>query len=966
MPRSLTRPFRRSRFDASTFRRDSLRGTRNVGSVFPRFCLVFWFGLLACSTRADAPAWAHELSDLPPNPAVLWGRLENGLRYAVCPNAEPERRASLRLLVRAGSLHETERQRGYAHFVEHLAFDGTRLFPGQTLHAELQRQGLARGPDVNAHTHPDRTIYRLNLPNPAPDRLRSALQVLREFADGLTFDPAEVDRERGVVLIEKRTRDEEQFERNAAFLGFLFPGRPLASPDAFGNEETLQAATAAQLRDFYRTWYRADNLVVVAVGAFDPAQAVREIEAMFATMPRPDTPLPSMDPGPLGNPATLRVGTRLSKVGGGTSFSLVSVSPVNPVDTQASTDELLQRALAFDALSRRLDATQRRHSGWISQASTSLRSGPLYQQALIRLDASPDRWEDAVATLEQEFRRVLTHGFTVAELADARRRVMAMLEFSAQAETTRQSESLADSLVESIADGRVFVSSKDLIASARRTLGSATPESCLAAFRSAWGEGHPQLFASGSLPIRHPERELAAVYHRSARLRIRPPENPRVREFAYTDFGPPGRIALRRYVPDLDIHCIEFANGVRLNLKSTPFEAQRIVYGGRLGTGIAGEPKRKPGLRYLVDHGLGPLGLRRHNTEELQQLSAGYLASLSFSAGEDTFYLSGISDSAGAERMMQLVTAHLTDPGWHRSELSSIRHRLVARLSDTTRSPGAFLSSHRHGLLAGGDSRYRLPAANQIVHYSIGDLRAWIGPQLREGPFELGIVGDFEIEPMIALASRTVGCLRPRKPMPAPRRVPFVEVLPPTAVTVPAMSRNGAVQLTWPVPPGRSVRTDHQLELLAEVVRNRFMTEIRGRLGATYSAGCQLWRSEQQRETGYLIASLTCGADDVQRVSEVARELAAELSRSGVSPDEFERARRPRLETARVAARTNAFWLGAAVAAAQSQPEQLEWTRRRPDELEQCTAEAISALAAQVLRPERASLFTAVPGRIEP
>jgi zinc protease len=930
--------------------------------VLHRFALLLGFTFLALLAHAEAPSWPHALSDLRPDPSVRWGRLPNGVRYAVGANTEATARASLRLVVLAGTVHETDRQRGYAHFVEHLAFLGTRRYPGQTLHAALQRQGIARGPDVNAYTHPDRTVYRLDLPSAEPDRLRRSLEVLREFADGITFDAAEVDRESRVILIERALRTTPTERSEAALRRFLFAASPLAETNGFGSEDSVRRATASTLREFYDTWYRADNLVVVAVGAFDPATVVQEIEAQFGSLPTPAAPRPAIAFSPIGNPPTLRVGIERATAGANAvRLTLVSLAPAPAVDTQAGIGELLRRTIAFDALNRRLDRIPHESAGRVVSAVASLNTGPFYRQATLRVDCSREHWKRGLQTLEQELRRVLEHGFTPAEIAESRAKVAALVDYSAKAESTRLSEAQADAMVESIAENRVFVASADFAELSSAALANVTPVNCLAAFRDVWGPGQPQLFVSGDFGRTRVAEEIATAYQRSAGKRLKPPAPPSPVAFAYGDFGPPGEIVAREHIADLDLHCIRFANGVLLNLKPTRFEANRVVYGAKLGNGTAGEPRTLPGVRYFADAGLGLLGLGRHDDKELGRLAAGHLASLSITTGEDAFYLSGLSNTDGAERVLQLLTAHLTDPGWRNDTLLRIRQRMLSRLEETTTNATSYLTSLRQAKLARDDSRYALPAASQLARYSLADFRSWMEPQLESAPLEIGIVGDFDVEEMIRLASRTLGCLPRRSHQSPARPVMFEATVPPVAIATPATTLHGVIQLTWSVPAPATVRTEHQLELLAEVLRNRLIARIRGELGATYSANCQIWRSEVRRDIAYVVASLNCAPDDVGSVATVAKDIADQLARDGVTDEEFERARQPRLQTAPAQLRTNGYWLSATVATAQTRPDQLEWPRQRVALLEQITAAELSALAAEVLPAPRASLFTAAP-----
>ena len=196
--------------------------------------LILFFCCLLSAAVSAPPSWPQGDSDLAPDPAIRAGTLPNGLRYVVRPNAEPRGRTLLRLVVLAGSLHEEDNERGLAHFVEHMAFNGTRLFPKDSIVSVLRRHGLAFGADVSAFTHPTHTIYGLDVPSHDTVRLEEGFAVLREFADGLTFEPAEVEAERGVIHSERRARDNWQARAGDAMTRFLHPLALLARRNPIG------------------------------------------------------------------------------------------------------------------------------------------------------------------------------------------------------------------------------------------------------------------------------------------------------------------------------------------------------------------------------------------------------------------------------------------------------------------------------------------------------------------------------------------------------------------------------------------------------------------------------------------------------------------------------------------------------------------------------------------------------------
>ena len=193
----------------------------------------------AVSAPRERPVWAFEASDVPVDPAWRFGRLANGMRYAIRENATPRGTAAVRMEIAAGSLDEGESERGYAHFIEHMAFNGSTNVPEGEMVRLLERKGLAFGADTNAETSFDRTTYRLDLPNNDPDLLGTALMLMRETASELAIAPEAVARERGVVLSEMRDRNTWQLRNAEDQMAFLNPGALYARRLPIGTAETL-------------------------------------------------------------------------------------------------------------------------------------------------------------------------------------------------------------------------------------------------------------------------------------------------------------------------------------------------------------------------------------------------------------------------------------------------------------------------------------------------------------------------------------------------------------------------------------------------------------------------------------------------------------------------------------------------------------------------------------------------------
>jgi len=255
------------------------------------------FILLVAPMAALAADFGHIGSDLPVDPAVKFGRLENGLRYALLPNHEPKGRASLRFTVAAGSLNETENQRGLAHFLEHMAFNGSKNFPAGTLVEYFQRLGMSFGGDTNASTGFDRTTYVLELPDTKPETFGKAFTLFADYAGGLLLEPAEIDKERGIILSEKRARDSIGFRQFVGEFEFMLPHTLFINRIPIGTEQVIKTAQRDQFVDFYNTWYRPELITVVAVGDFDPAVVEPQLSQMLAPLAARAPSRPTPDRG---------------------------------------------------------------------------------------------------------------------------------------------------------------------------------------------------------------------------------------------------------------------------------------------------------------------------------------------------------------------------------------------------------------------------------------------------------------------------------------------------------------------------------------------------------------------------------------------------------------------------------------------------------------------------------------------
>jgi zinc protease len=924
--------------------------------------------LILVPLRVAAADFPHQTSDLPADPAIHWGKLDNGLRYALLRNAEPKGRISARLAIKAGSFYENDNQRGLAHFLEHMAFNGSKRFPAADVIEFFQKLGMDFGGDTNASTGFDRTIYQLELPDTKPETLRESLTWFADVAGGLLLDPAEIDKERGIILSEKRARDSVGLRTFMAEIEFLVPDTSLPHRLPIGTEEVLKTATRERFVEFYDAWYRPDRMVLVLVGDLDPAAVEPVVREIFAPLTTRGPALPEPRLGSVTPTGTVESRLHTEMEAGGTNVGLQTVVPYTfEPDVAQNRLKYLPRTLALRMLNRRLSILAKEEGApFLSGIVGVTEQFDLFRNASIELNCRPDQWAAALGVAEQELRRALEHGFQPAELAEAVAEVRNNLEQAVRTAPTRRSNALAQDLTGDLIDDSVSTHPTSEQALYLPALQKITPADCTAALRTAWSEAPGRkLFVTGNVQIPDAGKTITDAFAASTKVAVAPPVKIEDAAFAYTDFGPLGEVAGKSVVDDLGATLIQFKNDVRLNLKPTDFEAGRIRVSVRLGGGTLSMPMDQPGLSLLANVAFTAGGLGKHSADDLQRVLAGKTLGLAFGAQADAFAFGATTNRDDLLLQLQLFCAFLTDPGYRPESIRQLHkaaEQLYLRLAHTAEGP---LQLAIAPLLAGGDPRFGLPPKDVLLARTLGELRTWLTPQFASGPIEIAIVGDFDPDATIAAVAATFGALPARDPKPA---YADARKLTPLATPVSREFRieseipKALVRLYWPGTDSRDVKLARRMRLLTDVFADRLRVEIREKLGDTYSPNSGADLSDTYSGYGWLIADATVAPAETRTLADAIKAVAATLHTGGVTDEELVRAKQPVLTALRESSRTNGYWLGAVLAAAQEFPERLDWSRTRYSDIESVTVADLSALARQYLDPAKVSEFIILPG----
>lgn len=874
--------------------------------------------------------WAQELSDIAPDPAWRFGVLPNGMRYALRKNATPPGQASVRLWFDAGSLMEADDQQGLAHFLEHMAFNGSKNVPEGEMVKILERHGLAFGADTNAQTSFDETTYQLDLPKTDADTVDTSLMLLREAAGELTIAPEAVDRERGVVLSEERTRDTPGYRVAIATLSAQMEGQLPPKRIPIGKTEVLKTAPAQRIRDFYEAYYRPERAVLVAVGDFDVDAMEAKIKAKFGDWVGKGANGKNPDVGPVAK----RGPTAKLIVEAGAPWSVQMTwtrKPDGLLETKALDERDMLENLAFAVVNRRMQALSR-------SAEPPFIAGGAFkgdQYGAVRIStfaatAQPTRWREALTALDAEQRRAVQYGVRQDELDREIASMRAGLVAAAAGEATQRTPSLANQLVGTVGDGEVITSPSQNLAFFDQLVKGLTADKVSAVLKSSFAGSGPLVVIAAPSSIEGGEPAILKAYDEIKSQPVTPPAAPGVTVWPYSSFGPTGKVAEQKDVTDLDAVFVRFENGVKLTVKPTKFRDDQVLVKVRTGRGLLDMPSDKQSPLWSGSSFIEG-GLKQISAQDMERVLTGKIWNAALGVEDDAFVLNGRTRPEDLSTELQVLAAFATEPGWRPEAFNRIKTAYGTVHDQLQSTTGGIFNRDLGGLMHGGDQRWTFPSREQIASSSLSELRSVVDNPLTKGEIEIVIVGDTTVDKAVAAVADTFGALPARPgdpPLPGAEKAPFpAPSAQPVLRTHKGRADQAALFMAWRTDDLFSnLQRSRDVSILGQVVQLRLIDELREKQGATYSPNASSTASVTFKNWGYLGVSMEVPPEKLDDVVASIRKIAADLRDKPISDDELERAKKPRIDQIEKARVTNEYWLSA-LSGAQNDPRLLDATR---------------------------------------
>jgi zinc protease len=800
---------------------------------------------------------------VPVDPRITVGTLPNGLRYYIRANQAPRNRAELRLVVAAGSVLEDENQRGLAHMVEHMAFNGSKNFPGQRIVSFMQAIGMRFGAHVNAHTGFDETVFQLQIPTDNPTVVDRSFLVMEDWAQNVTFDSDEIDKERGVVLEEWRLGLGPDARMRDAQMPVLLQGSRYAQRLPIGTPEILRNFRPELLKKFYNDWYRPDLMAVIAVGDFNPTTIEQLIKTHFGPIPARLDPRPKPTYDVPGHPGTLYT-VSTDPEATATIVNVASTMPERDQTTIGAYRQSLVERLFSGMLTDRFEELSHTPNPPFLAAQTSreLFIGPSEATSLTAL-VTETGIERGLTAMFAEAERVKRFGFTASELDRQKANMRLFLERASIEEATWESDRLADEY------GRNFLQKEPIpgIGYEYALHQRFVPEITLAEVNALANDWVPDRNRVVSVTApRKPgvtmptEARLASAIDAGTKTAVKAYVDNVSTEPLLAPLPAPGKVVKTTTKAELGITEWELSNGVRVVLRPTDFKQDEILVRAVSpgGTSLASDGDFVAAETAAAVISRGGLGKLSENVLERMMAGKNAVVEPQISATDEG--LRGGTTRRDLETMFQLIYLTFTQPRADPEAFKTLIGQWTATLTNRQALPETVFDDTVEEAVTQGHPRAKSLTLAQLPQMKLETSYAFYKSRFADASdFTFVFVGTIDLEAIKPLVERYLGSLPAQR---KPETVRDVGIRPPGGI-VERQVRKGldprsqvSVVFTGPFQNTQSSRVI--MRAMAETLEGNLQRTLREDLGGTYGVSVTPEFEQRPRGTYRITIAFAC------------------------------------------------------------------------------------------------------------
>jgi zinc protease len=830
--------------------------TRNY--LKPLFFLAAALALAMAISCAGAPkptergrdAALYEGLGLPGDPQPFMedarsGVLPGGLRYYILENAMPEGRAHLVLAVHAGSVLETDDEQGLAHFVEHMAFNGTERFPKFELVEYLRSLGMRWGPEVNAYTSYDRTVYGIEVPvafdaegrKVIPD---TALAVLDDWTRAVSFNAEDVDGERSVILEEARFRDGASERLREKMLALLFRGAPQADRSPIGLPEIIETAPAERLANFYKTWYRADNMALILVGDFDAAALEASLQDHFSIgapdtpLERPDYELPEPDKGSLG--VEIYTDPELSYAQIHLFYKLPRENPAG--DLADFRSELIEMLINTMLEQRLTEATYNPETPFTIAGAGRSRYTKNSGYFMLLGIAKPGSAEATLDRLLVEKEKVIRYGFTASEIDQAKRSLLANMEQAVSEKDRLPSSDYLGGFIEHFINQRPVPGIEWSREAMTKLLPGIGAGEIAAAAKDYFAYNDLTVFISGpeaeaaSLPS---EDRVKTLVRRSPRARIPRPVDQALGDQLLDQEPRPGSIIAESRDAASGAVTWDLGNGAKVILKETKNKNNEIVLYALARGGVTTVPEEQIFSADSAAEMLGVSGIGPYSQPDLIKKLAGKQVSLGFSLSAFTRNFQGVSTGGDLKTLFELLYLNFTQPRIDKDAVASLLDDYRTELARHDKDPETFFADEITRIMYNNNPYFMPMVLGDLEKINTADALAIIKRALNPADYVFVFTGNVDTDTLRPLVETYLASIPDGESWNTWADIAFARPGKMERAVYKGQDDKSMVFMDWVAEQEYTEEREAIAAVLGEYLENKFTAKIREQMGGTYS-----------------------------------------------------------------------------------------------------------------------------------
>ncbi len=917
------------------------------------------FIVLLLPLVARGPTWAAS-TPLPSDPNLVRGELSNGLHYIIRRQAVPPGKMALMLNVKTGSLNETDDQRGIAHFIEHLAFNGSENFPPGEVIKYFESIGMQFGGDINAFTSFDQTAYMLFTPDVKPATIDKAMLCLSDQAFRLLLLTDEIEKERGVILAEVRSGQGPEQRIRDKLYPMMFPGSRFAERLPIGKEELIAKFSRQEFVDYYRKWYRAEHMTLIVVGDADPKEQIPLIEKNFGSY-KADKPVPTQHKGDIKAFTATRAMVVSDPEIATAEVEVMNVAPGRPpVTTAEALRTKLVESIGSWIVGRQLEEKVQSGEASFREGRASVRN--FFNEVIMvwgSVEGEPGNWVKMLDEFVMTVSRAREHGFTRHEMEQAKTEFISRAERAVERESTQPARMFMFRYNSAVNDGSTIMSAQQRLDLYKKLIPSITLEEINATFAKHFAPGTFAYVVT--MPekedVKLPDQDEVLAAAKAALVRKTEAVVEKDRPTSILAARPePGKVVEQTRDDDLRIASAWLSNGVRVHHRFMDYRKDTVLVSIRLAGGSIEESADNIGITQVAALVLDQPATSRLTSTDIRDLTTGKKVSIGGGETPDQLAIRISGSPSDLETGFELAHALLTDGKLEESAFQNWQEAMLEQIEAGQTSPQYQLAKAVRSVLSGSDPRLKMLTRKQVERQDRARAQAWYDRLARQAPMEVAVVGDIDLASAMDLVMRYIGSLpaRPRKAdrLDALRDVRRGEGPYTDNVSFASMTPKAVVFAGFFSCEESNVQDTRALGLASKILTTRMIKDIREEKQLVYSIGAVSQPSTAYRDSGLFFGAAPTDPAQAERLADEVLAAFAGFAAAGPTPDELNVAKKQianELDTRRKEPR---FWLRV-LADLDFRGRSLEDVKHDEEAYAQATVEGVKAVFNRYHRPDR-------------